>query len=195
MLTFMEPALRTAATEDEFLAFERTAPERHEFVGGEIVAMAGGSPRHAAITMNVGRALGNLFAGRPCVVFSSDLRVHAPATGLYTYPDVTVACGKLEFHEKDRDTLVNPALIVEVLSDSTEAYDRGAKFAHYRRIPSLVAYVLVSQGERRVELFVRKADERWELTEQVGEGALAVPPLDIELRLSDVYANLELLGA
>ncbi|HSO00536.1 MAG TPA: Uma2 family endonuclease, partial [Candidatus Nanopelagicales bacterium] len=181
-----------AATEDEYLAFERSSSGRHEYLGGEILAMAGGSPRHAALAMNVGRILGNQLQSRPCVVLSSDARVHIPATGLYTYPDVTVACDKLELHPKDRDVLLNPTLIVEVLSDSTEAYDRGAKFAHYRRIPSLRAYVLVSQGERRIELFERIAGDRWELTERVGEGSLPVPSLGVTLDLAEVYSKIEL---
>jgi Uma2 family endonuclease len=188
----MEPARRVTATEDEYLAFERSSPERHEYVNGEIIAMAGGSPRHAALAMNVGRELGNRLEGRPCAVLSSDCRVHVPATGLYTYPDVTVACGKAELHAQDRNVLLNPTLIVEVLSDSTEAYDRGAKFAHYRRIPTLVAYVLVSQSERRIELFQRATEDRWELTERVGEGVLAIPALDIVLDLDRIYANLDL---
>ncbi len=189
----MEPALQKTATEEEYLAFERSAPGRHEFVGGEIIAMAGGSARHAAIAASVTRVLGNKLEGRPCIAFSSDMRVHIPTTGLYTYPDVTVACGKLEFHAKEPQTLLNPTLIVEVLSEGTEAYDRGAKFAHYRRIASLAAYVLVAQAEKRVELYERKEEGRWELTEQIDEGTLAIPSHDITLDLADVYAKLDLL--
>jgi Uma2 family endonuclease len=186
----MEPA-RRVATEDEYLAFERSSSERHEYVNGEIIAMAGGSPRHAALTARVGRDLGIQLEGRPCEVLSSDLRVHVSTTGLYTYPDVTVVCGKPEFHPKDPHSLLNPTLIVEVLSDSTEAYDRGAKSVHYRRIPSLAAHVLVSQTERHIELFQRRDGGLWEFSERSDEGILPIPILGVSLDLARIYANIE----
>ena len=129
-------------------------------------------------------------------MLTSDQRVHVESTGLYTYPDVTVVCDGMRFHPKHPDTLVNPKLIVEVLSDSTEAYDRGAKFAHYRSIPSLSEYVLVSQNERRIEHYRRVDGGHWLLTEVKGlDGSLALPALGCVLRISDVYEDVEGLGS
>src|SRR5688572_21846950 len=128
---------KVRATEEEYLMKERPSPVKHEFLRGETYAMAGASAAHNLIASNTLRALGNQLQARPCMVLGSDQRVHVPTTGLYTYPDVTVICGQLRFHEKDPHSLINPLLIVEVLSDTTEDYDRGAKFSHYRTIPSL----------------------------------------------------------
>ena len=139
------------------------------------------------------RALKNAFRGRGWLVQPSDQRVHVAATGLYTYPDVKVTCDRPQLHEKDKDTLVNPRIIVEVLSKSTEAHDRGRKFAHYQSIPSFTEYVLVSQHERRVEHFHRLETGQWLLTACEGDGVLSLPALGCELRLADVYADLELL--
>src|ERR1700722_5245267 len=142
-------------TVDEYLARERVSETKHELLNGVVVAMAGASPRHALITSNITVALGNALRSRPCLVLSSDQRVAVEATALCTYPDVTVVCERPRFDTKDAHTLLNPLVIVEVLSDSTEAYDRGAKFAHYRSVPSLAEYVLVAQSERKVEHYRR----------------------------------------
>jgi Uma2 family endonuclease len=129
------PAPKTM-TYAEYLAFEEASLEKHEFLNGEVFAMAGGTLEHPALAMALGAALINALRDRPCRLFSSDLRVRIRATGLTTYPDISVACGKAEVDNEDPHALVNPVLIVEVLSDSTEAYDRGEKAAHYRHIPS-----------------------------------------------------------
>ena len=139
----------------EYLAAERRSDVKHEYLRGEAYAMAGGTPTHAGLAMAVGVALSNALAGRPCRVYGSDLRVRIDATDLSTYPDITVICGRFESASIDPDAATNPILIVEVLSDSTEAYDRGEKWAHYRRIESLQAYVLVSPLAQRLEAFVR----------------------------------------
>lgn len=188
----MQPATRIRVSEDEYLERERRAGSKSELINGQMVAMAGGSPRHNAIAVNVAAELRGRLAGRGCVVFNSDQRVHVPATGLYTYPDVSVSCDGPRFHAKDRDTLINPKLIVEVLSEATEAYDRGAKFAHYRSIPSLEEYILVSQAPPRVEHYRRVQPRQWLLTELEGEEA-NVPALGVELPLRALYAGLELL--
>lgn len=180
-------------SEDEYLALERASDEKHEFVNGELIAMAGASARHNLIAGNVIRALGNRLAGR-CLVFPSDQRVHTRTTSLYAYPDVTVVCGRPEFHPKDGLVVVNPSLLVEVLSETTEAWDRGAKAAHYRQLPSLQAYVLVSQAERRVEIFRRGEHGEWILSEYQDDAVAVVPPLGIELPLDEVYRGVELLA-
>ena len=130
----------------EYLAAEAVSEVRHEYLNGEVWAMAGGTPEHAALAAAMIRELGASLRGKPCRPFSSDLRVHIPDAGLSTYPDVSVVCGQLETAPDDKDAVTNPIVLVEVLSESTEGYDRGAKAAHYRRIPSLREYVLVVAG-------------------------------------------------
>lgn len=179
---------------EEYLERERTSDEKHEYIDGLVYAMAGGSLRHAAIAQNVGSMLRDALRGRACLVLSSDARVHVPETRLYTYPDVTVLCGQARTDPKDRHSLTNPTLVVEVLSEGTEAHDRGAKAAHYRRMKDLRAYLLVSTDAQRLELYERADDGRWILTEAEGDAALAIPSLEVELRIADVYAGLDLLG-
>lgn len=179
-------------SEDEYLALERRSETKHELVNGVPVAMAGGSFQHNSIAANVLGALRVLLRGKSCRAVGSDQRVHVPATGLYTYPDVTVVCGKPEFHPKEPDTLTNPRVLIEVLSDSTEAFDRGAKFAHYRSIPSFVEYVLVAQNEPRVEHFRRLETGQWILTVYRGESArVELPALGCELPVGELYEGLE----
>jgi Uma2 family endonuclease len=138
---------------EEYLREEQKELQKHEWIDGEVYAMTGGSPEHARLQGRLIRLIGTARAGRPCEVFSADLRVRSRATNIATYPDITVVCGKLETDLEDGDAATNPTLIVEVLSPSTEAYDRGKKFAHYRRIASLREYVLVSQDSPIVEVF------------------------------------------
>ena len=147
----------------EYLRLERAATYRSEFYRGEIFAMAGGSPKHSRLKTNVLTELNNQLKGKPCVPFDSDLRIKCP-TGLYTYPDASVICGELEVDDEHKDTVLNPTLIVEVLSKITEAYDRGKKFDHYRTIPSLREYLLVSQDEPMVQRFLRNDDGTWTMT-------------------------------
>jgi Uma2 family endonuclease len=190
-----QAAEQILVTEDEYLEHELRSERKHELIHGVIVAMAGASPAHNAIACNVASALRNLLEARRCLVFSSDQRIHIPATSLFTYPDVTIACDELRFHPKNRDTLLNPRVIVEVLSESTEAYDRGAKFAHYRTIPSLLEYVLVSQDEHRIEHYRRLDTGQWVLTAYEGDAAgVAFPTLGCELPVAEVYAKLDLLA-
>ena len=151
----------------EFAVLEDAASVKHELINGRVVAMSGGTMEHAGLAAAVSFQLSLGLRGKPCRVFSSDLRVVVPDTGLVTYPDVTVVCGKPELHPDDLHATVNPSVIVEVLSDSTEAHDRGAKASHYRRLPSLKAYVLVSQNEPRIEVQRRTAEGRWEISEFV----------------------------
>jgi Uma2 family endonuclease len=181
-------------TEAEYLAYDLAHEGCHEFVNGDVVAMAGGSEAHALATMNVGRALGNLLAGGPCRVYSADLRVRVRETGVYAYPDVTVVYGRAELDNGRPPSLLNPRVVVEVLSDSTEAHDRGAKAAHYRRHPSVEVLVLVGTQERRVEVQVRNADGTWTLSETSEAGSVRLGPLGVELRLEEVYAGWDALA-
>ena len=182
------PATTVRMSYAEYLAAESVAETRHEFLNGEVWAMAGGTPEHSALAAAVIRELGVALRGKPCRVYTSDVRVRVLATGLSTYPDVTVVCGAAETAAEDPDALVNPVVLVEVLSDSTEAYDRGTKAAHYRRIPSIQAYVLVSQREPLIELY-RRRDDRWELIEARPGEWLALPVLDVRLDVQAIYAN------
>ena len=172
----------------EYLALDAANELKHEYVGGVVYAMGGGSPEHARLAMAVGRELGVQLAGKRCAVYSSDLRVRVLATGLATYPDVTVVCGALETDPEDPHGATNPTVIVEVLSPSTEKHDREAKYAHYRRIPSLQAYVLVSQDEQLVEVFTRNADESWTLRD-VRTGVARLDAIGCTLDLGAIYAS------
>jgi Uma2 family endonuclease len=179
-------------TEESYLAFERASDIRHEYVHGEVYAMAGASLRHNVITSNIAASLGTQLRGKPCSAMSSDMRVKTP-TRLYGYPDVVVVCGEPQLDDKQYvDTLLNPTLIVEVLSPSTEAFDRGKKFTHYQSMASLQEYLLIAQDEARVEHFRRQPDGKWmlesftELTDSVG-----LPSIDCTLVLTDVYDRVE----
>lgn len=188
-----EAAPKKLWTPAEYLAWERAAPERHELVDGEIFAMAGASFAHNKIVGNVVRELGNALRGRPCDVTPSDLRVRipTPSGGLYTYPDALVVCGEPEFEDTARDTLLNPTVIVEVLSDSTEAYDRGRKFRYYRAIPSLREYVLVAQDLPAVERHVRGDGGVWSLMQDLGAGdTLVLSSVGCEVPVDELYLKV-----
>ena len=150
--------------------------------------MAGGTPEHARLSSRVIRALGGALEGRPCEVFTSDLRVHVAATGRTTYPDVTVVCHERRTAEADPDAITNPTLLGEVLSPTTEAGDRGEKFAHYRRIESLVEYVLVAQDEARIEVYRRQGDF-WALREYGTDERAELASLGVSLDVSSIYAD------
>lgn len=156
-----QPAQRTRISEQDYLAFERAAEERHEYADGEIFAMAGGTWEHSLTASNIVGELRAALLNRPCAVHGADMRIHIPATGRYTYADVLVACGEPVFTDETRDTLENPVVIVEVLFDSTERYDRGDKFEQYQTIPSLQDYVLASQKKPRIEHFHKQPDGSW----------------------------------
>ncbi|MBI4956032.1 MAG: Uma2 family endonuclease [Myxococcales bacterium] len=173
----------------EYLAHERASNVKHEYLEGRIYAMAGGSPEHARIAASLSRLLGNRTAGRRCAVYSSDLRVRVLATGLATYPDVTVVCGRFEADPADPNTVVNPSLLVEVLSPSTEEYDRGEKLDHYRRIPSLQECVLVAHDARAVDVWRRGPDDSWTVERAVEGERVAIATLGCELEVADIYRD------
>jgi Uma2 family endonuclease len=176
---------------EEYLARERVATFRSEYYQGDVFAMAGASPDHNRLVCNVLTSLDAQLRGGSCEVFPSDLRLACPS-GLFTYPDVVVVCGDLEFFGDQRDTITNPRLIVEVLSRSTERYDRGTKFWHYREIPSLAEYVLVSHREPRIERFARDPRPGWLLTEAAGlEASISLETIHCRLALADVYRDVK----
>jgi Uma2 family endonuclease len=175
-------------TPEEYLALEEAADYKSEYYAGEIFAMAGGSYEHVRITGNITGALYSRLIGGPCGVLPADMRVRVSPAGLYTYPDVVVMCGDPEI---ERNTLLNPLVLIEVLSESTEAYDRGAKFAQYQRIGSLSDYILVSQNAARVELFHRLPQGGWHYVEAHDVAAsIDIPSLGVSLPLSEVYAGI-----
>src|SRR3989440_1590731 len=153
----------TRISEAEYLRLEREAQIRSEYFDGEMFAMAGGTRAHSLIATNLLRELSSGLKASDCVAYNTDLRVKVEATGLLTYPDVSVVCGEQRFLDEQEDTLLNPTLIIEVLSDSTEAYDRGKKFENYRQIPTCREYLLVSQKEPRIEQFIRQSTGEWTL--------------------------------
>ena len=187
----MSALAQTKWTAAEYLDFERRAEEKHEFLNGEIFAMSGASKEHNRIAWNLVTLLGPQLDARGCEGFVGDMRVHIPATGLYTYPDLAVACDAPRFEDDELDTLLNPIALFEILSASTDGYDRGKKFAHYRSLDSLRVYVLIAQDEPRIEIFSRRDDGGWILQEAVGlDAAIAVEEIGAELRLREIYARV-----
>ena len=174
----------------DYVALELSSPTKHEFLDGEIYAMAGGSEEHSALAAEVLRVMGNAVGDRPCRVHTSDLRVYVEATGLATFPDGSVICGALEQHAPSpRATALNPAILLEVTSDSSEEYDTGEKLASYRTIPSLREYVVVSHRERRITVHGRGPDERWTERVAITGGRVDVASLGAVLVVDDVYRS------
>ncbi len=188
----MSTAPQRLLTPHEYLAQERRAEFKSEYLRGEVFAMAGASYEHTLIKDNVsGEARIQLKSG-PCRVLTSDMRVRVSATGLYTYPDIVIVCDEPQFEDRVMDTLLNPRVIVEVLSDSTEKYDRGAKFGHYRQIASLQEYVLVAQDRPLVERYVRQTDQSWVLTEVADLAkTFAFASIQVSIPLADIYAGVK----
>lgn len=184
-----EPARKLLLSYAEYLEQERSSEKKHEFLSGEVFALAGGTIEHGRLCSRVTAALLVALQGRPCEAFSSDVRVRVLATDLATYPDVSVVCGRIERDPEDANTLVNPIVLVEVLSDSTEAYDRGEKFAHYRCIPSLLEYVLVSQRRPRIEVFRRNEDGSWTLYVAGASASVKLTSIGCTLSVDDIYTN------
>ena len=183
-------------TPQQYLALERASEERSEYLDGEMVAMTGVSRNHALIAVNLGRELSSQLLDRPCEVYASDLRVQVSPTGLYTYPDVVVVCGEPRFEDEQLDTLLNPTVLIEVLSPTTESYDRGKKFEHYRTLDSLAEYLLVSQDHPRIERYLRQNDGLWLFGDAAGlDAVLTLPSIGCDLRLAGVYAKVRFPGA
>ena len=180
----------TRFTVAEYLALEAASETKHEYDNGEIIAMAGASPRHNLISMNVASALRQLLAESPCRVFGSDQRVRVDATDAYAYPDVSVVCSEPRIGDDRPASLLNPILLVEILSPSTADYDRGAKLAHYRRLASVREILLVESDARRVELYRRLDDGTWKIKDFV-DGTIALESAGVALALDEIYAKTE----
>jgi Uma2 family endonuclease len=178
---------RPRISPDEYLALERRSETKSEYLDGETFAMTGASRRHNRIALNVAFALDSQLKARGCEVYAIDMRVKVSATGLYAYPDVAVVCGEPQFEDSEVDTLLNPTVVLEILSRSTEDYDRGTKFLHYRALASLAEYLLIAQDRVHVEHYVRQNDS-WLFTEtRDPEGVIELPSVDARLALADVY--------
>ena len=191
----MNPQLKPRLTPEDYLAIERSAEFKSEYFDGEIFAMTGASRAHNTIVLNIGSEIRQHLKNRPCKAYVNDMRVKVSPTGLYTYPDVIVVCGKEQFDDAHLDTLLNPTLIIEVLSDSTEAYDRGRKFEHYRKFESLAEYVLIAQHRPHVESYRRQPDQRWVFAESDGlDSSLRLDAIDCELALAEIYDKVEFPG-
>jgi Uma2 family endonuclease len=186
--TFLSPA--------EYLEQERHAEHKSEYFQGEVFAMAGASRRHGLIVTNLTIELGQQLKGKPCEVYSSDLRLRVTPAGLYTYPDVMVACGDIQFADDQKDTLLNPVLLIEVLSESTRDYDRGRKFQYYRTLPSLREYLTVAQDEPHIEHWTRQPEDRWLLAE-FSQLSQTIPLASVPCvqRMAEVYDKVELLDS
>lgn len=184
------PAHRIRHSYAEYITFERSSNVKHEFLDGQIYAMAGGTPEHAALAAAVIGLLFSMLRGGPCRSYDADLRVRTPS-GLTTYPDVTVICGPPVLDAEDRQAVTNPTLIVEVLSRSTEEYDRGDKFEHYRSMPSLQQYVLVAQRNRSVEVSTRGADGAWRSVVATAGQIASLPSISAELDVDALFDAAE----
>lgn len=183
----------TYLTPEDYLAIERKAEHKSEYLDGELIAMTGASRNHNLITTNIIGELRQQLKKRPCEVYTNDMRVKVPATRFYTYPDVVVVCGEPRLEDDHFDTLLNPTLIVEVLSESTEAYDRGKKFGYYRTIESFAEYLLVAQDEYKVEQFVKQGDGRWLLSDiRSLENTVELVSIRCSLALDEIYDKLSL---
>lgn len=183
---------KTYYTPEEYLALERSSEAKHEYYNGEIFAMGGATEEHVSIVTNLVVELGSQLKAGPCKVYSNDLRVQVSPTGLYTYPDVIVLCEKRRFSDKQGDTLLNPALIIEVLSESTKDYDRGGKFEQYRAIDSFVEYLLIAQDLPHVEHHTRQPDGSWLLQETNSlEDTIQLKSVPCSLRMADIYSRIE----
>ena len=183
-------------TPEQYLEQERKAEYKSEYLSGEVFAMSGASRYHGRIVANVIAELNTRLRSRPCNVYGSDLRVHIPATSLYTYPDLVVTCGKEEFLDEQFDTLLNPLLIVEVLSPSTADYDRGGKFFHYRSIPCFSEYLTIAQDRVLVEHWIRQSDHSWLFADHArADEAIVLKSLDIEVIVGALYEKVEFPAA
>lgn len=170
---------------------ETDSGAKHEFLAGQVWAMAGGTPEHAAVSMNVGALLTNALRGKPCRVYSSDLRIRVQATSLATYPDVTVVCGQvaLDLEDPKKHTVSNPRVIVEVLSPSTEDYDRGEKLGHYKQIPSLAEVVLIAHDRHEVEIVRREPDGSWSRSIARAGESVRVASIECDLPVEEIYRD------
>jgi Uma2 family endonuclease len=187
----MENLARKFLTEEEYLEYERKAETKSEYYRGELFAMAGAKASHNLILANLMGIFYNEFKKKPCTIFPSDMRVRVSTTGLYTYPDLSIVCEKPIYLDSKQDTLLNPNVVLEILSESTEAYDRGTKFEMYRSIPELKEYILISTKYKKIESFLRST-YNWVLHESIDTNPFFIQSLGVELSLEDVYEKIDL---
>jgi Uma2 family endonuclease len=188
----MSSQVKVNYTPEEYLALERQAEYKSEYFNGEIFAMTGASRRHNLVAGNVLASLHTQLRNRPCEIYPSDMRVKVSPTGLFTYPDVVIVCGEPIFDDKQRDTLLNPTVLVEVLSKSTASYDRGEKFEHYRKLDSLAEYLVIAQNKYHVEHYIRQPDNRWLLSETDDiQKTIHLSSIECDLALADIYDKVE----
>lgn len=177
-------------TPQQYLEIERNAEYKSEYISGDMIAMSGASYKHGIIVLNLASRIKQTLKGKPCDTLAGDIRVRATTTS-YLYPDIVLMCGYPEFEDANVDTLLNPLAVVEVLSKSTEAYDRGEKFFLYRQIESLQVYILVSQEKHHIEWYIKQTDDQWLLSEVKDiDSILNIPRLDIQIPLSDIYERV-----
>lgn len=184
-----ESARRPRHSLQDYLILEEMSNVRHEYLDGHIYAMAGGTPEHGGLCANLIALLSNALAGRACRVFASDVRVRVRATGLDTYPDASVVCGRVERDAEDPNALTNPLVLVEVTSPGTEAYDRGEKLEHYKKIPSLQEVLIVAHAEVRVDVWRRRSGDEWAVESAGPEGGARLQSLSCDLAVAEVYRN------
>lgn len=194
------PKTESLFTADEYLALERAAEERHEYLDGQIFAMAGESPKHGDISVNLVVSLGSQLKGKPCRARTKDTKVRSGPepkfrkkfTGLFSYPDILVVCGEPEYHDAFKDVILNPKVIIEVMSPTTEAFDRGGKFTRYQKWnPTLTDYVLVSQDQPQIEHYSRQEDGSWSYNLYAGLSAkVVISSIKCTLKLADVYDRI-----
>lgn len=190
MTTLTQPT--TLLTPEEYLAAERAAETRSEYVNGVVCPMTGANVNHIRIVRNLTLILGPALEDGACELLPTEMKVRLPDSQKFFYPDITVVCGEMQFHDKRRDIILNPTLVIEVLSESTEAFDRGEKFQSYQRIDSFREYVLIAQAPPLVEQFVRQDDGSWIYTSVAGrENSLTLSTVNCQLRLDAIYKRVD----
>lgn len=188
----MSQPLDSNLTPDSYLEFERRSQIRHEYIDGELFAMTGASLQHNQVVVNFSREISVQLKEKQSFIYTNDMRVRVPAMSRYFYPDAVCLCGTPLFEDREQDTLTNPNLIAEVLSKSTQAYDRGEKFEDYRRIPAMNEYVLIAQDRPHVEQFLRQSNGRWLFMETNGiEKTIELPSISCPLSLTELYDKVE----
>jgi Uma2 family endonuclease len=179
-------------TPEEYLDAERKAEFRSEYLDGQVYAMAGASPAHNRIGVNLTRRLDEQLEGGSCQVFAADLKIRVAAAGPYFYPDLVVVCGKLQLQDSHGDVILNPKVVIEILSPSTESYDRGKKFQAYARHEHLSEYVLVAQDRVHIDHYVRQANGHWDFSSVVDpDDVVELPTIGVRLKISDIYRAVE----
>lgn len=187
----MSAVPETLINQRDYLAFERGSEFRHEFYRGEVFQISGASREHNIIVFNLANQIGSQLRGKDCEGYANDMRVHTPVTGIYTYPDLVIVCGEPKFLDSEFDTLLNPVVLIEVLSPTTADYDRGKKFWHYQSIESLREYLLIAQDEVKIEHLIKQSDGRWAVSEYASiDAKIELPSIEIALETSEIYEKV-----